>query len=52
MSDDPASTQDADTPPKTPRWVAVLGLGIFVAALLLVIGMLVMGGGHGPGRHG
>jgi hypothetical protein len=33
----------------TPRWVKVFGLVAFALVVLLVILMLI--GGHGPGRH-
>jgi hypothetical protein len=33
----------------TPRWVKVFGLAALALVVLLVILMLI--GGHGPGRH-
>lgn len=36
--------------PGTPRWVKVFGI-IVIAVVLLVVAMLFIGGGHGPGRH-
>lgn len=39
------------TPPRTPRWVLVLGAIVAILVLLLV-GMMVFGDGeHGPSRH-
>ncbi|MFF5035564.1 hypothetical protein [Nocardia salmonicida] len=35
----------------TPRWVKVTGVVIAILVALLVIGLLVGGGEHGPGRH-
>lgn len=42
----------ADPPPYpgTPRWVKVFGIIVLVLVLLLVARVLI-GGGHGPGRH-
>ena len=37
--------------PGTPRWVKVFGIIVIVAVLLAVAGMII-GGEHGPGRHG
>ncbi len=34
----------------TPRWVKVFGVVALILALLFVVSLLV-GGGHGPGRH-
>ncbi len=33
----------------TPRWVKVFGVLIIV--LILLVGIMVLGGGHGPGAH-
>lgn len=38
-----------ETPLSAPRWVKVLGAIAFF--LILVIGAMVLGGGHGPGAH-
>jgi hypothetical protein len=38
------------SPTGTPRWVKVFWIVVIVAVLLLVISLLI-GGGHGPGRH-
>jgi hypothetical protein len=35
-----------------PRWVKLLGLIVVVALVLLVMVLLLIGGEHGPGRHG
>jgi hypothetical protein len=37
------------TPPPAPRWVKVFGI-IFIV-LLLLIGIVLLTGDHGPGRH-
>jgi hypothetical protein len=34
-----------------PRWVKVFVVTALGLALLMVVGMLVSGGQHGPGRH-
>lgn len=36
--------------PGTPRWVKVFGI-IALVLIVLVVAMLLIGGGHGPGRH-
>jgi hypothetical protein len=33
----------------TPRWVKVIG--IIVIVLILMVGVMMLGGGHGPGVH-
>ena len=33
----------------TPRWVKVFG--VVVIALILLVGIMMLGGGHGPGAH-
>ena len=43
---------DSDAPPKMPSWVKYLLLGLGVAVLIVVLTMLVVGGEHGPARHG
>ena len=35
--------------PSTPRWVKVFG--IIVVILILMVGVMLLGGGHGPGAH-
>lgn len=40
----------ADQRPKTPRWVKISG-AIALALVLLVLGLVLSGGDHGPGRH-
>jgi hypothetical protein len=39
-------------PPGLPRWVKLLAIGVIVAVVVLVLVMLLIGGEHGPGRHG
>jgi hypothetical protein len=55
MSDRPMShdpRHGTDGPPKAPGWVKALGVAVLIAALLLIVLMLLIGGEHGPGRHG
>jgi hypothetical protein len=33
----------------TPRWVKVFG--VIVIILILLVGVMLLGGGHGPGAH-
>ena len=39
-----------ETRPPTPRWVKVFGIVALILAVL-VVAKLLIGGGHGPGRH-
>jgi hypothetical protein len=56
---DPPRHPDAETghdtsrggPPGVPRWVKVSGIVVAILVLALVAVMLI-GGDHGPGRHG
>jgi hypothetical protein len=41
---------DRGSPPGTPRWVKVFGMIALVLVVAIVI-VLLVGGGHGPGRH-
>ena len=41
-----------DVPPKMPTWVKYLLLGLLAAVVVAGLTMLVVGGEHGPGRHG
>jgi len=55
MSDEPTSPAPGhatETPPKAPRWVKALGIAIVVLALVVLLVLVLMGGEHGPGRHG
>lgn len=48
----PGVSGSHEVPPGMPVWVKYL-LGALVAvALLAVLAMLLVGGDHGPGRHG
>ncbi|WP_454850153.1 hypothetical protein [Promicromonospora soli] len=38
--------------PGLPRWAKLLAIGGVVAVVVLVVGMLLAGGEHGPGMHG
>ncbi len=37
--------------PPVPRWVKIIAIAAVVAIVLLVLGILVGGDRHGPGRH-
>jgi len=54
MSEAPLShdEQGPEQPPAPPRWVALLVIGALAVLVLLVLGMLLIGGDHGPGMHG
>ena len=56
MTDSAAPSQadsgTPDGPPGLPRWVKLLALGAVVVRTVLVVVMLLVGGEHGPGRHG
>lgn len=41
-----------DAPPGMPSWVKYLLLGLLAVVVIAVLAMLVVGGDHGPGRHG
>lgn len=43
--------QRPESPPPTPRWVKLFGIVGLVLILLLIGGLLLFGGEHGPGRH-
>jgi hypothetical protein len=47
--DDTDAPDDGSTT-DTPRWVKVFGIVALVVVLLIAV-MLIMRGGHGPGRH-
>ncbi len=48
---DPGSTSDLVQPPRAPLWVKVFGIATAVV-LVLFVAVLLVGGGHGPSRHG
>lgn len=41
-----------DVPPSMPQWVKYLLLGVAAVVVIAILAMLVVGGNHGPGRHG
>ena len=41
--------REANTPPRTPRWVKAFG--IIALVIILLFGVLLLTGEHGPGRH-
>ena len=43
------SRSDLGSATSTPRWVKVFGA--VVIALILLVGIMLLGGGHGPGAH-
>lgn len=47
-----ARTSDDSTLPRAPIWVWILLIGLAVIAAAVLLGMVVLGGDHGPGRHG
>jgi hypothetical protein len=54
MADPPPnrdSRADTGRATGTPRWVKVFGVVALVLVVLVVV-TLVIGGNHGPGRHG
>jgi hypothetical protein len=48
MSPDTSKT-DLQPTYKTPRWVKVIG--IVALGLILLVGIMLLSGEHGPGRH-
>jgi hypothetical protein len=40
-----------DAPPRTPRWVIILGM-VALILILAVVAQLLLGIQHGPGMHG
>ena len=46
---DASIRSDHETPPGMPKWVKVSGIIIIV--FILVGAVLLLSGGHGPGRH-
>jgi hypothetical protein len=34
---------------KTPRWVKIFGIALII--LLMLVGIMLLAGGHGPGAH-
>lgn len=53
MRERPESSRNVeDQPPGVPRWLRVAGLALGLVVLLVVVAMLLLGGDHGPGRHG
>ena len=46
------ATSEGVAPPGVPRWVKWLAATVLIVLLLLVFGMMLVGGEHGPGRHG
>jgi hypothetical protein len=46
-----AAEAERGTRPGTPLWVKVFG-AVALAVVLVFVVLLVLGSGHGPGRHG
>lgn len=42
---------ESDTAAGTPRWVKVFAI-VALVVIVLVVTLLLIGGNHGPGRHG
>lgn len=53
-SDTPGPVDDRvpGGPHPSPRWVKLLAVGAVIVVLAVVLAMLLVGGDHGPGRHG
>lgn len=49
-ADEPRPEPGRPTPPRTPRWVLVLGI-LALVLILAVVAQLVFGIRHGPGLH-
>lgn len=49
-----AEGQGPLSPPRAPRWVKLSGITLAVVVLVMLVVMLIGGGPgeHGPGRHG
>ncbi len=41
-----------DVPPSMPKWVQYLLLGVAAVIVIAILATLILGGDHGPGRHG
>lgn len=41
-----------ESQPGVPRWVKVSGMVVVLFVVALVTVMFLLGGDHGPGRHG
>ena len=50
--DDPSTPEPGSVDTGMPAWVRYLLIGVAVAAAVVVIAMVLLGGDHGPGRHG
>ena len=51
-SEDPDVRPDRDSTPGLPGWLKVSGMiAILLVLLLVAVGVLGIGGEHGPGRH-
>jgi hypothetical protein len=50
-ADEPDLPPGGDTPPGIPRWVKVLGI-VALAAVLLVVVLVLLGGHTPPAQHG
>lgn len=52
MSEATSASNPTGEQHRRPRWLVTLVAVIVIAVLLAVALMLVLGGEHGPGRHG
>jgi hypothetical protein len=49
--DDSGREYEREPTPRIPRWVKLVGIILAILVLVVVIGLLVLGGGHGPRAH-
>lgn len=49
--DESGAQPEGQPPPRTPRWVLVLGI-VALVLILAAVAQLVFGIRHGPGLHG
>lgn len=49
-SSGPSPRRDQGEPPPRPSWVNYVAVGALLVAAL-VVALLLLGGGHGPGQH-
>ncbi len=50
--DEPSAQEPASEDTRAPAWVRLLLIGLAIVAAVAIIAMVLLGGEHGPGRHG